>query len=239
VNEPRDEDHAQREDDALPLDPAPLDPAVERLLGDLLVWDEPPPGLEDAVVAAIVAEREVARPVAGAHPPAEAGAAAANDELAARRHRGARGRSWVRPFAAGAAAAAVLVLVVAGATALGGDDDQTGGQLVALAGTELAPDASADATVVDTPLGTVVELDVRGLDPAPEGTYYQAWLREPGAAGESVSVGTFHLRGGDGEVELWGGVSPEQYPVLTVTLQQEGAGPASSGEVVLRGEATG
>ena len=135
-----------------------------------------------------------------------------------------------------ARAAAAAVLVVVALTALTGE--QTGRQgatEVALSGTELAPEASAVATLADTPLGTVIDLDVSGLEPAPDGAFYHAWLRQEGDAGEGVSAGTFHLRGGDGQIELWAGVSPEQYPVITVTLQREGEGPESSGEVVLRG----
>jgi hypothetical protein len=53
--------------------------------------------------------------------------------------------------------------------------------------------------------------------------------------GDLVSIGTFHLRGGAAMVTLWSGVPLEDYPTLTVTLQREGAGTDSSGEVVLRG----
>jgi hypothetical protein len=60
---------------------------------------------------------------------------------------------------------------------------------------------------------------------------YEAWLRKDADVG--VSAGTFHLRGGDGELELWAGVSIEDYPLVTVTLQDE-ADPVSSGQVVLR-----
>ena len=50
-----------------------------------------------------------------------------------------------------------------------------------------------------------------------------------------VSAGTFHMRGGDGSIELWSGVSPDDYPLVTVTIQQEADGAESSGRVVLRG----
>ena len=201
---------------------------VDELLQDPRVWEEPPPELEDLVVAAIVAEA-AARPEQD-----DEGAADRRPATGAAVARG-EGRRWVRPFLAGvgaAAAAAVLVLLV-----VQGPDDggPSGGTEVALAGTELAPDASADAVVTDTPQGTVVDLDVQGLQPAPPGTYYEAWLRQEGPEGELVSAGTFHLRGGDGRVSLWAGVAPEDYPLLTVTLQPEGGGPASSGDVVLRG----
>ena len=52
---------------------------------------------------------------------------------------------------------------------------------------------------------------------------------------EAVTMGTFHMRSGDATVTLWSGVDVDEYPTLTITLQKEGAGPESSGEVYLRG----
>lgn len=54
-------------------------------------------------------------------------------------------------------------------------------------------------------------------------------------AGEVTSIGTFRMRGGDSTVTLWSGVEIKGFPTLTVTLQDEGGGPESSGRVVLRG----
>jgi hypothetical protein len=199
--------------------------ALARLLGDPLVWDEPPAGLEDQVVAAIAAEAAGQQGSSPATAPAPGGAVVTSR------------RPWARPFLAGVGAAAAIVLLVAGVALFAGGEgeDDRGGTEVALAGTELAPEASADALVADTPLGTVLHLDVRDLPPAPEGAFYEVWMRQEGDDGDAVSAGTFHMRGGDGEVELWSGVPPERYPVVTVTLQQEGEGPESSGQVVLRG----
>lgn len=223
MTEPRDFDEVQ--DDLRP------EARVEALLADALLWEEPAPGIEDAVVAAIVAAAAAEPELAGDHidltaPPA-------------RWARPANGRTWIRPFVAGAAAAAVLVMLVGGAVLARSGDDHAGGTEVALAGTELAPEATAVATASDTPQGTVIELDVRGLEPAPDGTYYQAWLREAGEDGERVSAGTFHLRGGDGRIDLWAGVSTDEYPIISVTLQDEAAGDTAPGEVVLRGSADG
>lgn len=210
---------------------APLD----GLLADPLVWEEPPAWLEAQVLDAIGAEAAATVIAPGADVAAPAGPGGTGRTTTSARAEA--NRRWVRPFLVGAAsAAAAAVLVVVALTALTGE--QTGRQgatEVALSGTELAPEASAVATLADTPLGTVIDLDVSGLEPAPDGAFYHAWLRQEGDAGEGVSAGTFHLRGGDGQIELWAGVSPEQYPVITVTLQREGEGPESSGEVVLRG----
>ncbi|MDX1448518.1 MAG: anti-sigma factor [Acidimicrobiia bacterium] len=103
-----------------------------------------------------------------------------------------------------------------------------------LAGTDLAPQASAEVRVIETPAGIVLRLEVEGLDPAPSGMYYQGWVVSDEGA---VSVGTFHMRGGDGSVAFWSGVEPERYPTLIVTLQDEAGGPARSETVVLTGQA--
>jgi len=52
-----------------------------------------------------------------------------------------------------------------------------------------------------------------------------------------VSAGTFHFRGGGGDdpIILWAAVSPADYPLVTITLQDLDGGAESSGRVVLRG----
>lgn len=128
-------------------------------------------------------------------------------------------------------AAAVLVLVVAVAGfALTRPEPVD----FTLAGTTLAPTATADVRVVETPAGIVLRLEVAGLPPADPGTYYQGWVV---AGDRAVSVGTFHMRGGDGPVAFWSGVEPTDYPELIVTLQSETDGPVRSNLVVLTGRA--
>ena len=56
-----------------------------------------------------------------------------------------------------------------------------------------------------------------------------------GPVASQVTIGTFHMQGGDDTVELWSGVPLDEYPTLTVTLQDEGGGQESSGRVVLTG----
>ena len=190
---------------------------AELLAGDA-VWTEVPPGVEDAVVAAITAERGSVVRVGPVAPPATA-------------RRGAR-LPW--RLVSVAAAAVVALAGVAFVVTRGGGDD--GGVAIALTGTELAPDATATADVVDTPAGVRIVLDVDGLPGAPEGSWYEAWMRTPSGG---VSAGTFHLRGGDGPIELWCGVGSASYAAMTVTIQDPDDGGASSGEVVLRGEFPG
>ena len=187
---------------------------VRDLLADASVWAEPAPEGVDDLLAAIRAESS--GPAAEDHP-------APVSTLRA------RGRRRTRVLLA-AAAAVVVVAGVVGVLARPGDD---GGREFDVAGTELAPDASAVATVDERGSGVAIELDVRGLPPAEPGTYYQGWVKGPEGL---VTVGTFHLRGGDDTIDLWSGVPLDRYPTLTVTLQDEGGGQESSGRVVLTGE---
>lgn len=184
-------------------------------LRDRAMWSELPPSLGDSIFAAIAAER-VAAPQA---PPAPA-------DLDARRRRPSV--RWL-----GAVAAAVVLLAIAGGVMLTRGGDERAGEQLAIAGTELAPGASATAVVDDTGAGVVIRLDIRGLEPVPDGQYYQGWLRD--AEGELVSIGTFHMREGDAAITLWAGVDVADYPTLTVTRQTEGEGTDSSGQMVLSG----
>lgn len=107
--------------------------------------------------------------------------------------------------------------------------------LIELGGTDAAPDASGRAVLTATGSGTSVELDIRDLPPAPDGSDYQAWLH--GTAG-AVSIGTFHLRDGSDGISLWAGVGADAYPVVMVTVQSEGTTTAP-GRLVLVGRTGG
>lgn len=222
---------------------------VRRLLGDPATWAEPPAAGADALVAAIRAELpQQAQPPAGAW--GAPGTSGRQSRVPPRWSRPAQGTVHVAPSSAGrwgarqgvllaVAAVALVVVGVVGGLAVGRDSDvgpATGGDEVALAGTDLEPQASGRARVEETGSGVEVWLDVSGLPPAAPGTYYQAWVKGDGGA---VTIGTFHLREGDDPVILWSGVELDDYPTLTVTLQQEGAGAESSGQVVLTGDVGG
>jgi hypothetical protein len=147
------------------------------------------------------------------------------------------GRRWVGahlrlPVLAVAAALVVLVGAVGVVALTRGEENHPTGTEFAIAGTPLVPDASADATVEEQSAGVSIKLDVEGLPPAQPGTYYQAWVS--GSSG-AVTVGTFHMRGGDGWIYLWSGVETDRYPTLNVTIESEGVDLASSGLVVLTG----
>ena len=211
---------------------------LEALLAEDDLWTPVPEETQASIVAAVM--DEVGAAEAGAAEVSAAEEIEAHDEPASdsvvtpmvRPQAAARTtpeQSRWASFALGAAAALLLVAGIFGVARLGGSSPDL---KVELAGTDLAPAASAIAEVTSTPNGTRIVIEVNDLPPAPPGTYYEAWLRKDTAIG--VSAGTFHLRGGGGtEIELWAGVTPDEFPLLTVTLQDE-AQPESSGQVVLK-----
>lgn len=196
-----------------------MDADLEELLSDDTIWAEPRPDGADALLAAIRSDT--------GEGPRRLDPVPRHRQVPDRRP----GRRWRPALVAAAAAAVVLVAGAVVGVRLGDDDGQA--REVALAGSELAPNARGTATVEEVGSGVAIEIDVTGLPPAAPGTYYQAWVRGPDGL---ITIGTFHMRGGDDTVELWSGVELDRYPLLTVTLQQEGAGQDSSGQVVLSGE---
>ncbi len=214
-----------------------IDAALGAMLQNPAIWADTNQATEDAIVSAIFAEASDPATIIPFEQPAQTSGAVENDTSGDAGHDGNtvvslddRRRRWLGPFVAGVAA---CFLVFAGAGAIVALDP-FGEETVefALEGTDLAPTATAAAEVSETPLGTRIVLDVSGLPPAEPGTYYEAWMRT--GPEEGVSAGTFHLRGGDGDIELWSGVTLDDYPLITVTIQPEGES-ASSGVVVLIG----
>ena len=100
----------------------------------------------------------------------------------------------------------------------------------ALAPTGLLPGAEGEATLTKTSSGWRIELDATGLPRLDDGRFYQAWLRN--SADVLVPIGSFN-EGRD--VTLWAGVSPEDFPTLSVTREQTDGNQDSSGEKVLVG----
>ena len=96
------------------------------------------------------------------------------------------------------------------------------------------PGAAGEATLTKTSSGWRIELDATGLPRRADGLFYEAWLRSP--AGVLVPIGTFN----EGrKVTLWAGVSPKDFPTLTVTRERADGDQASSGEKVLVGRHRG
>ena len=202
--------------------------ALRLFLANADTWHEPPPNLADGIVAEI---RAVA---AAADTAADTVTARAGETPAATpaRPKRSRRRAWPGPALMATAAAALVAVLAIGALLVTRDNGTTGEQFT-LAATDVVAGASGSATVEATETGLSISLVVDGLPPAEPGTFYQAWMR--GDAG-SIPIGTFHAREGAGPIELWSGVDVADYPTMTVTIQQEGTGPESSGVVVLRGD---
>jgi hypothetical protein len=101
---------------------------------------------------------------------------------------------------------------------------------IALNATPLAERATGTASLTKTDSGWHVVLHATGLTRLDNGRYYQAWLKN--AAGTLVPIGTFN----DGQnVTLWAGVSPVDFPTLTITIESADGNQASSGRRVLVG----
>ena len=130
-------------------------------------------------------------------------------------------------------AVAAAVVLVAGVTiGVQATRDQHVQYAASLAGTPLAPDAAANVTLTKTDSGWKIELHATGLPRRADGEFYEAWLKSD--AGLLVPIGTFN-EGTD--VTLWSGVGPSTFPTLTVTKEVADGNQASSGQVVLIGQA--
>jgi Anti-sigma-K factor rskA len=131
----------------------------------------------------------------------------------------------------GAAATTAVVAIALGLAV--SRSDSTGERFyAALAPTDLVPAASGEATLTKTSSGWQIELDATGLPRLEGGRFYEAWLRNP--EGVLVPIGTFNE---SRNVTLWAGVSPKDFPTLTVTREQADGDQSSSGEKVLVGTA--
>jgi Anti-sigma-K factor rskA len=219
-----------------PAERAALD-AIAGQLKDESLWSAPPPPLRASLLAKASAEQQGAErqgaqrqgqpddgdPAPG-HPTPEF------ERRSGGRRVRAQGRLRRTPWLVAAAAAAAMLI--------------GGGALLwprshpasfPMAGTALAPRASAVAELTPKSAGVAIRLKITGLKPAPPGTFYAAWLRGPAGV---VPVGTFHWHKGGIPIDLWSGVGTDRYPELFVTLQREGAAPSPSDQLVLDGHAS-
>ena len=67
----------------------------------------------------------------------------------------------------------------------------------------------------NTSTGTRMELHVAGIDPAPDGHYYEIWMTSPD--GRHVSAGSFR---GEGTVAAWAAVKRSEFPRIWITLEK-------------------
>jgi hypothetical protein len=176
------------------------------------MWEQPDPGLEDRVVAAIADEAQARTSSA------RVGRPAFRRRLVLRRPAFA--------IVGGLAAAAAIVIAVS----QNGNPPAPQRLAMIVSGTALAPGAHGSATLTKTSSGWRIALSATGLPRLANGRFYEAWLKN--AAGVLVPVGTFNDAR---HVTLWAGVPPPEFPILTVTRQRANGNPASSGERVLTG----
>ena len=143
--------------------------------------------------------------------------------------RGARRQPLSRRVVVIGAVATTIVAAVVGLSVFG--SGTSGEQFrAALAPTELVPGASGDATLTKTSSGWRIRLHATGLPRLDGGRFYEAWLRNP--AGVLVPIGTFN----EGRnVTLWAGVSPQDFPTISVTRERADGAQGSSGNKVLVG----
>ena len=187
------------------------------LMADLLAnpstWAEPRAGLEDRIVDAVTGSERAAEPAVSA-----AG--------------GVRSRRMPRrrriQASIGAAAAAVAVILGAFIATSGGPTPQFTAELSA---TVLAPGARASVDINHNAAGFRVSLDAHGLPALTGGAYYEAWLKNRGNV--LVPIGTFSSS--NGQVTLWSGVSPRDFPSMSVTIEKSDNDQTSSGRKVLTG----
>jgi hypothetical protein len=201
---------------------------LRALLADEAMWAVPADDLEDRVVAAVADASTAAS--APLPPPATSTPVApiTSSPSVRRRSGGAGRRGWM--IAVGGIAAALALVLGAGFLATR-DDGSTDSFDMALAPTDVVPDASGDATLTKTDSGWRIELDATGLPRLDNGRFYEAWLRNP--EGVLVSVGTFNE---PADVTLWSGVSPRTFTAFAVTEEEADGNPASSGRRVLTGQ---
>jgi hypothetical protein len=188
--------------------PDAAEEALARLLADPAVWVDAPPSLEAEVV-------DVIRARAGANQRAPSRPA---------RRRRAYG-------IATAAAAAIVVAVTLSATVAARVEGPRRDFAAQLTGTERAPNARASAAITKNRGGFTVVLDARGITHLPPGEFYQAWLSNE--AGTLVPIGTFSSD--DSRITLWSGVSPTDFPTMSITIERSDGNQSSSGLRVLAG----
>jgi hypothetical protein len=211
------------------LSGAPVDPEeraeleeLRSVLSDPAVWAEPQPDLQESIVGVIASAGERASDTTQDSEPSGP---------TADRHNVVRLRTrWTRYAVLSAAAAVLLAVGLAiGLTNQGSNPDEF---VASLRGTDLAPDASGEVTLIQTEGGWKIHLQANGLPRRDNGAYYEAWLKND--AGILVPIGTFNQ---PDDVTLWAGVPPTSYPGLTVTRQLANGNQASSQQVVLEGTA--
>jgi hypothetical protein len=211
--------------DRLSCDEAADIALLARALGDPSVWGATSRELEDRVVDAVLdAHPSSLSPV----PAIDAAADAPSPATAPRRRRPRRMRMLV-------SAAAVFAAIAIGAGFITARHEPEAEFRSNLTATQLAPTARGAVDMYRTDAGFRIELHATGLPTLTGDTFYQGWLRN--ANGIDVPIGTFSSSAG--EVTLWSGVSPKDYPTVTVTIETAGHNQLPSGRRVFVGNVEG
>jgi anti-sigma-K factor RskA len=136
-----------------------------------------------------------------------------------------------------AVATASLILALAIGVGIGevlAGGGSSGGAPAALVLEALEPGSSARASITMPDPETMV-LDVSGLAPAGPGHYYEVWLMSSDT--KLVPVASFSVNSEDkADIRVPLPASPAAYRYFDISRQAAAAGPAHSGESVLRGE---
>jgi hypothetical protein len=188
---------------------------LEALLRDPTMWAQPGPDLEDQIVAAVITEAE--------------GSSTYSYHVYRWQSRARRWVSIAGAAVVGAAAAALITVAVTR------DTQSSPDATIALAGTELSPGITGEARLTTESSGVKIELKVPGLPRRDGGEFYQVWLKNCDGS-QLVPAGSFHELD---DAVAWAGVSPDDFPLLTVTREAaappKDAAQGSSGEVVAKG----
>ena len=202
-----------------PEDRAELD-ELRNLLGNPALWTEPASELEDRVAAAIAAEHTASGVVTSPPYPT-------TETMGRLRTSPRPARRW-RAAAVGLAAAVLIAVGIA--VPISRRDGHGEHFTIALSSPNAVSAVDGRAELIRTDSGWRIELDATGLPRLDNGRFYQAWMRND--AGSLVPIGTFN----EGHtVVLWSGVSPRDYPTLTVTEEAANGDQESSGRRVLTG----
>lgn len=196
--------------------PPDVGTSTERLLAAPEMWDEPPHGLDDRILAQIESEAAPLAPLVSPEPEPTGG------------------RHWPSMMLGAAAAVLVVFVALIGFSVLDGSE---GNEVLAvdLTPTGVVPDVSGSVEMEETGSGVRIDLRAVGLPRRIDGAYYEAWLRT--STGELIPVGTFH----DGvDVVLWGGVAMAEVEAFSITQERvesrDESGRESSGAVVLKAD---
>jgi anti-sigma-K factor RskA len=136
-----------------------------------------------------------------------------------------------------AVAAALMVALLGGVVVSQLGDGGGRGQVIELALTAqegVSGRATAKLRPVDD--GVAVDMEVSGLAPNQPGTVYECWFVGPGDSLERpnrVSAGTFTVgAGGSASLRMHSAADLRRFPVLGVTLEEDGGNPRRTGDKI-------